>query len=386
MKTRRLFYEDVYIREFEAIVLSCEEKDGQYAVILNETAFYPEGGGQPADKGTIEGEEVLDVQYIDGEICHIMKKPFEEGAQVVGRIDWDWRFDLMQQHSGEHIVSGMIHEKYGYENVGFHMGEEVITIDLSGMLTEAQVAEIEQKVNDYIWRNQTVNIFYPDERQRKFIPYRSKKELTGEIRLVEFPGADLCACCGLHVTHASQIGLVKILSSKRFRDGVRMEMISGKRAFQYLSKGAAQNSQIAVKLSVKEKETKDAVQRLLDEVYSLKGKLTAEKQKRFEQIAASCDGEKNVLLIENDMEPVEVRKCADAILNTCSGMVAFFAGNDKDGYKYAIGQRNGDIREFVKQMNKELSGRGGGKPFFAQGSLKAGRKQIEAFFEKVENF
>ena len=149
MKTRRLFYEDVYIREFEAIVLSCEERQEGYYIILNETAFYPEGGGQPADKGTIEGEEVLVVQYVDGEICHIMKKPLKAGEQVVGRINWEWRFDLMQQHSGEHIVSGMIHEKYGYENVGFHMGEEIITIDLSGMLTEEQVAEIEQKVNDF---------------------------------------------------------------------------------------------------------------------------------------------------------------------------------------------------------------------------------------------
>ena len=386
MKTRRLFYEDVYIREFEAIVLSCEERQEGYYIILNETAFYPEGGGQPADKGTIEGEEVLDVQCLDGEICHIMKKPLKAGEQVVGRINWEWRFDLMQQHSGEHIVSGMIHEKYGYENVGFHMGEEVITIDLSGMLTEEQVAEIEQKVNDYIWMNQEVNIFYPDERQRKLIPYRSKKELTGEIRLVEFPGADLCACCGLHVTHASQIGLVKILSSKKFRDGVRMEMLSGKRALEYLSKSAEQNSQVAVRLSVKEKETKDAVQRLLDEVYNLKGELAAEKQKHFEQIAASCVGKENVLLIEGDMEPVEVRKCTDAILDTCSGVAAFFAGNDKDGYKYAIGQREGDVRELVKQVNKELNGRGGGKPFFAQGSLKATRKQIENFFEKKVNF
>ena len=337
MKTRRLFYEDVYIREFEAIVLFCEERQEGYYIILNETAFYPEGGGQPADKGTIEGEEVLDVQYVDGEICHIMKKPLKAGEQVVGRINWEWRFDLMQQHSGEHIVSGMIHEKYGYENVGFHMGEEIITI-------------------------------------------------TGEIRLVEFPGADLCACCGLHVTHASQIGLVKILSSKKFRDGVRMEMLSGKRALEYLSKSAEQNSQVAVRLSVKEKETKDAVQRLLDEVYNLKGELAAEKQKHFEQIAASCVGKENVLLIEGDMEPVEVRKCTDAILDTCSGVAAFFAGNDKDGYKYAIGQREGDVRELVKQVNKELNGRGGGKPFFAQGSLKATRKQIEIFFEKKVNF
>lgn len=385
MKTRRLFYEDVYIREFEAIVLSCEEKEGKYSVILNETAFYPEGGGQPADKGTIENIPVIDVQYEDGELCHILEQPLVEGSQVVGRIDWDWRFDLMQQHSGEHIVSGMIHEKYGYENVGFHMGEEVITIDLSGMLTWEQVQEIEKKVNDYIWMNQKVNIFYPDERQRQFIPYRSKKELTGEIRLVEFPGADLCACCGLHVTHASQIGLVKILSCKKFRDGVRMEMLSGKRALDYLSRSTEQNSQVAVSLSVKENETKDAVQRLLDEVYELKGRLAAEKQKSFEMKAAACAKKGNVLLIETEMEAAEIRKCTDAILNTCGGVAAVFAGNEQDGYKYAIGQRDGDVRNLVKEVNKELEGRGGGKPFFAQGSVKAGRKQIESFFSQLSD-
>lgn len=385
MKTRRLFYEDVYIREFEAIVLSCEEKEGKYSVILNETAFYPEGGGQPADKGTIENIPVIDVQYEDGELCHILEQPLEEGSQVVGRIDWDWRFDLMQQHSGEHIVSGMIHEKYGYENVGFHMGEEVITIDLSGMLTWEQVQEIEKKVNAYIWMNQKVNIFYPDERQRQFIPYRSKKELTGEIRLVEFPGADLCACCGLHVTHASQIGLVKILSCKKFRDGIRMEMLSGKRALDYLSGSTEQNSQVAVSLSVKENETKDAVQRLLDEVYELKGQLAAEKQKSFERKAAACAKKGNVLLIEKEMEAAEIRKCTDAILNTCGGVAAVFAGNEQDGYKYAIGQRDGDVRNLVKEVNKELNGRGGGKPFFAQGSVKAGRKQIESFFSQLSD-
>lgn len=384
MNTRRLFYEDVYIREFEAIVLSCKERGGKYYVILNETAFYPEGGGQPADKGTIENVPVEDVQYVDGELCHIMENPLKEGAQVVGRIDWDWRFDLMQQHSGEHIVSGMLHEKYGYENVGFHMGEEVITIDLSGMLNWQQVQEIENKVNNYIWMNQQVNIFYPDERQRKFIPYRSKKELTGEIRLVEFPGADLCACCGLHVTHASQIGLVKILSCKKFRDGVRMEMLSGKRASDYLSGSAEQNSLIAVRLSVKEKETKDAVQRLLDEVYELKGKLAAEKQKNFERKAAACKGKGNILLIEDEMEAAEIRKCTDAILHTCGGVAALFAGNDADGYKYAIGELDGNVREIVKQVNKELDGRGGGKPFFAQGSVKARRKQIEELFRKLQ--
>ena len=210
-ETRKLYYEDVYQKEFTAEVLECRETDRGYEVVLDQTAFYPEGGGQPCDLGTLNGISVVDVQEKGSEIVHYTEKPLETGSKVTGKIDWARRFDLMQQHSGEHIVSGLVHEAYGYDNVGFHMSSDVITVDFSGVLTETQLAEIEAETNQKIWENTPVEIFYPPKEELEKLSYRSKKELTGQVRLVRFPGSDLCACCGTHVTHTGEIGAVKTL-------------------------------------------------------------------------------------------------------------------------------------------------------------------------------
>lgn len=261
-ETRRLYYEDVYKKEFTATVLECRERKNGFAVTLDESAFYPEGGGQPSDVGTLGDVKVTEVHEKDGELLHYTEQALEVGAKVEGKIDWARRFDLMQQHSGEHMVSGVIHAKYGYDNVGFHMGSDVITVDLNGMLDEAQLAEIEREVNEKVWENKEVVITYPTEEELKTLDYRSKKELTGKVRIVDFPGADVCACCGTHVTHTGEIGMVKLLSVVKFRDGIRMEMICGKRVLNYLNMVNEQNHQISVKLSAKMEKTADAVQRL----------------------------------------------------------------------------------------------------------------------------
>lgn len=380
METKRLFYEDVYQKEFEAKVLLSGKDERGYYVVLDQTAFYPEGGGQPSDRGVLGTVQVEDVQYEGEEIRHYIKEPLEEGITVAGRIDWQRRFDLMQQHSGEHIVSGMIHEKYGYDNVGFHMGEEFITIDLSGMLEKEQVEEIEKLVNAYIWSDNNTHVFCPSEDERKTLPYRSKKELTGEVRLVEFPGADLCACCGLHVEHAGEIGLVKLISSKKFRDGVRIEMLSGRRALEYLNVHCRENTRVAVDLSVKPEETQAAVTHLQEEIFQLKGKILQLQNEKYEMWAKQCRGKGNVLVFANHLEAAEIRKCADAILNECGGICALLSGDDENGYKYAVGEREGDVRPLIKEMNTVLSGRGGGKPFFAQGSLQGKREDIINLF------
>ena len=215
-ETRKLYYEDVYQKEFTAEVLECRETAQGYEIVLNQTAFYPEGGGQPCDLGTINGISVVDVQEKRSEIVHYTEKPLETGSKVTGKIDWARRFDLMQQHSGEHIVSGLVHEAYGYDNVGFHMSSDVITVDFSGVLTETQLAEIEAETNQKIWENTPVEIFYPPKEELEKLSYRSKKELTGQVRLVRFPGSDLCACCGTHVTHAGEIGAVKNPFRRKF--------------------------------------------------------------------------------------------------------------------------------------------------------------------------
>lgn len=400
-ETKRLYYEDVYLKECTATLLSCRPAGDGYEVILDRTVFYPEGGGQPADHGFLELADqvrlpVTDVQEVEGKLIHYIGSPMAEGASIPitegtsvrAVIDWDRRFDLMQQHSGEHIVSGMIHSRFGYDNVGFHMGEECITIDLSGPLTMDQAREVEEKVNAYILGCHDVLVLHPDEKDLDQYDYRSKKELTGDVRLVRFPGADLCACCGLHVSNTGEIGLVKILSCHHFREGVRIEMLSGKRALDYLDMHFIQNSQIGVALSVQPDKTMEAVARLQKEIYELKGALIQEKRKAADRLAGSCRGKENVFWMTQGLDPVDVRKYADSILDQITGICMVFSGDDEKGRHYAAGIRKGDIRPLIKEMNQRLSGRGGGKPAFAQGVIKAADRDILSFmkekgFEKI---
>lgn len=381
-ETKRIYYEDVNRREFTALVKECRKGERFYEILLDQSAFYPEGGGQPCDLGTIGETAVKDVQEKDGELIHYVEIPLEPGTQVQGRIDWERRFDLMQQHSGEHIVSGLVHEKYGYDNVGFHMSSDVITIDFSGVLTEEQLAGIEAEANRNIWENREVEIFYPAQEELERLPYRSKKELTGKVRLVRFPGADLCACCGTHVTRAGEIGMVKLLTVEKFREGVRVTMISGRRVLDYLNMIHDQNHRISVKLSAKTEETSQAVERLSEENYRLKGQLLHLTQELCQTEARRWEGAGSVLLFHEGLDGDSVRKMADAVMETCAGCCAVFSRNDDGSYKYAIGEKNGDLRQFTKEMNAALNGRGGGKPFFVQGSVQAAEEEIRSFFKK----
>ena len=378
---KKLYYDSAYIRTFEAKVLSCTEGKKGYEVVLDQTAFYPEGGGQPYDTGILGGAHVTAVHDVKGEIVHYTDAPLTVGETVTGQIDWDRRFRNMQGHSGEHLVSGLIHAKYGYDNVGFHMGSDVITIDFSGMLDEKQMAEIEAKANQIIWENQEVEIFYPTEEELKNLDYRSKKELSGWVRIVRFPGADTCACCGTHVTRTGEIGMVKLLSVVKFREGVRMEMLSGKRVLDYLNMVNEQNRQISVKLSAKMDKTASAVARLQDENFALKGRVHALEEEFIVGEAAKWKEKENVLLFQEGMEAGSVQKLADAILQVCKGRCAVFSRNADGSYKYAMGEKDGDLRQFTKEMNAALNGRGGGKPFFVQGSVQASEKEVRAFFE-----
>lgn len=381
-ETRRLYYENVYKKEFTAKVLDCREGKKGYEILLDESAFYPEGGGQPSDFGFLNEVKVTEVHEKNGELLHYTDKMLEPGTAVVGKIDWANRFDLMQQHSGEHMVSGIVHEIFGYDNVGFHMGSDVITIDFNGMITSEQMAEIEEKVNLSIWENSAIEIFYPDKESLEELDYRSKKELTGQVRIVRFPGVDTCACCGTHVTQTGEIGMVKLLSVTKFREGVRMEMICGKRVLDYLNMVNEQNHQISVKLSAKADRTAQAVERLWDENFSLKGRVQAMEEDYFAGEAEKWTNHGNVLLFQTGMEAESVRKLTDAVMQTCGGRCAVFSQNPDGSFKYAMGEAEGDLRSFTKEMNGALNGRGGGKPFFVQGSVQASREQIEQFFEQ----
>ncbi len=398
METKKLFYEDAYIKEFTATVTDCREAKDGYRILLDQTAFYPEGGGQPYDTGTLRTDaqtvSVLEVHEKDGELLHYTDAPLPAGTAVKGKIDWARRFDLMQQHSGEHIVSGLVHAAYGYDNVGFHMGSDVITIDFSGELSEEDLARIEAEANEAIWQNQETKITWPSREELDHLTYRSKKELTGAVRIVEFPSADpspqrpyvdRCACCGTHVKRSGEIGIIKLLSVTKFREGVRVEMISGKRVLDYLNMVSAQNHQVSVLLSAKIDRTGEAVQHQLDENFRLRGRVLSLEEKTFAQEAARLKGAGDVLLFEKDMEADSVRKLAVAVMETCGGRCAVFSDNGDGTYKYAVGEENGDLRDLVKAMNQALDGRGGGKPFFAQGSVKNGEDRIRAFFRDFDN-
>lgn len=382
IETKRLYYEDVYRKEFEASVLECRKVKKGYHILLDRSAFYPEGGGQPSDTGFLGNARVTEVHEKEGELLHYTEDPLEEGARVTGRIDWERRFDLMQQHSGEHMVSGLVHEAFGYDNVGFHMGGDVITIDFNGPLDEGQMAVIEERANRKIWENAPVEILYPSPEELAALSYRSKKELTGQVRIVRFPGTDVCACCGTHVTRTGEIGVIKLLSVVKFREGVRMEMICGKRVLNYINIINEQNHQISVKLSARPDQTARAVDRLWEENYRLKGTVMSLEEENFAAEAEKWAGAPEALIFKEGLEADSVRKLADAVLGKCAGRCAVFSRNPDGTYKYAVGEKGGDLRQFTKELNAALKGRGGGKPFFVQGSLQGTEAEIRSFMER----
>ena len=382
METEKLYYQDPFLTEFTATVLSCEAGKTGFRVVLDRTAFYPEGGGQPADHGTLGGAAVTDVQEKDGVLFHICDGPVETGGTVSGRIDWARRFDHMQQHSGEHILSGILCRDYHCDNMGFHMGADTVTIDYNADISWEQALDAERKANEAIWADRAVEVTYPDKAALDALDYRSKKELTGQVRIVTFPGADCCACCGTHVLRAGQVGMVKVLSCQKFRDGVRLEIISGRRALAYLGKTYDQAKAIGQQLSVKPQDTAAAVERTVEELTAAKVRMAHLEEQVFFHMAEENAGKGDTVLFQSAMKSDSVRKLADAVAHRCGGLAAVFAGADGDKYNYALVRCDGgDIAPLVKDLNRALNGRGGGRGGFAQGSVQANKAEIEAFFQ-----
>ena len=382
METEKLYYADPFLTEFDARVLACEAEKGGYAVVLDRTAFYPEGGGQPYDTGVLGGVEVSEVHEKAGVVTHKCAAPLPVGETVHGKLDWARRFDHMQQHSGEHICSGLICARYGCDNVGFHMGAESVTIDFNADIPWEELLEIEAAANRYIYEDHAIDIQLHRGAELDAIDYRSKKPLEGDVRIVTFPGADCCACCGTHVLRSGQVGLVKFLSVQKFREGVRIELLCGKRALEYLSKTWEQAKAIGQRLSVKPVDSDAAVERLEGELANLKLRCAQLEESVFESMAKEQAGKGNVLLFQPAMRPDSVRRLMDAVSKTCGGLAAVFSG-EEGHYAYALGRADGqDISPLVKAMNTVLHGRGGGRNGFAQGSVEAERSAIESFFKE----
>ena len=382
--TRKLYYEDCHLAEFTAQVTSCEETPKGWEIQLDATAFYPEGGGQACDLGTIGDATVLDVRERGEVIIHLCDRAMELGSDVFCRLDYARRFDLMQQHSGEHIISGIIHAKYGYHNVGFHMGPNMITIDFDGPIPAEDLAGIELAANQAVWQNLPLHIWYPSEEELPTVGYRSKRALPWPVRVVEVPGYDKCACCGTHVAFTGEIGVIKLFSVIKFHDGVRMEMACGSRALAALNHAFDQNRQVSQAFSAKITETGEAARKMNEMLSAEKFRATSLQKQIFRHTAESYVNQINVVHFEPGLEPALVRDLADMIADKITGTAAIFSGTDEEGYNFCLMTRTGDLRALGKAMTQSLGGRGGGKPIFQQGRVNGTESQIREFF--AENF
>lgn len=382
MDTRKLYYEDSHLQRFSARVLSCEAVEEGFAVTLTATAFYPEGGGQAGDTGILGGVRVLDTKEKGGKIIHLCDRPLSPDEVVEGKIDYAPRFLRMQQHSGEHMISGILHRRYGVHNTGFHMGSEIITIDFDGVIPKENLADIEAEANRGVWLDLPVKCWYPSEEELPNVTYRTKRALPWPVRIVQIPGFDSCACCGTHVQHTGEIGLIKLFSVIPFRGGSRMEMACGSAALKLLNEAYEQNRLVSQAFSAKIGETGEAARKMNDTLAQLKYQAAGLEKRIYAEIASAYTNRGDVLHFEEGLDSTGIRTLADAIADTCGGTAAVFSGNEDEGYGFCLAAREGDLRPLGKAMTQALKGRGGGKPQFQQGRVQARRDEIEGFFRK----
>ena len=379
METVKLYYENAFLREFDGVVVDCRPQGKKWLVILDQTAFYPEGGGQPADHGILGGAKVTDVHERDGVILHTCDRALPEGETVHGEIDWPRRFDHMQQHSGEHIVSGMLCAAYNCDNTGFHLGEGSVIIDYNADIPWEGVLDIETRANRYIWENHSLVTLYPTAQELAALPYRSKKELTGQVRITQFPGADMCACCGTHVSTTGQVGAIKILSAQSYKGGTRLAVVCGERAHQSIAAAWQDAAAVGTLLSSAPGRLLPAVQNLQTAEAALKQRIAAMQNALSEALAqAAVPGQPAVLHCDG-ADGDGLRRICLAVSARTNALTAVLASGGQ-GLAYALCLPGGDVRPVCKALNEAFGGRGGGKPGFCQGSLAC------TDFADVQNF
>ena len=377
MECRKLYYEDCLLRSFTATVTGCDPTEKGWEVTLDATAFYPEGGGQACDLGTLGNARVLDVRERDGRIIHLCDAPVS--GSVEGLLDWERRFDLMQQHTGEHILSGLIYDRFGWHNTGFHVGKDTMEVDFSGPIPADALAELEQQANAIVWENRPIRCWIPSLEELPGVTYRTKRALDWPVRIVDIPGADTCACCGVHVATTGQVGLIKILSAAKFHGGIRLQLVCGKRAYDHIAAVYEQNRQVSQLFSAKVLETGAAAQKASEALADEKLRANTLQSQLFDRMAEDYVNQKDVLCFADPLDGGQLRELAEKISAKCSGYAAVFSPKE-GGYAYCLAQPDGDLRQLCKDMNAALSGRGGGKPPFQQGTVSACEADIHSFF------
>ena len=413
LRTRKLYEEDAYQSSCSASVLRVSraedgnaEHTGLWEIVLDQTVFFPEGGGQSADRGWIipSGEEtwepavVVDVRIVGDEIVHFVKPSGEgartdgaqafgagqgdtrlpgEGDAVTASIDWGRRFGFMQNHTGEHILSGIMHARYGYDNVGFHLSDNTVTLDVSGPLSREQIIDVEWEANEAVYRNLPVMISYPDDAALAALSYRSKKEIEGQVRIVTIPDVDVCACCAPHVRHTGEIGIIKIVRAIRWGDGMRLTIESGGRAFSTIQKGQLVLEEISHLTNRSREESAEGVQHLLSEIEAYKERVKAlSYEAAFLRLQALPTDAVNAFVFAQEMDAIVQRNLVNRLTEEHTGVCGVFVGDDENGYRYIIGSGNEDVREIQTLLREKCGAKGGGKPVMVQGSVKADEKAL----------
>ena len=392
MSTIKLYDTNPYDIYFTAKIVSIvpsDTADCQYELFLDKTLFFPEAGGQSCDKGTITIDNITTVVkkvLIDKEnnITHVIStnSPLEtdnlSGNSIQGKIDWKHRFSNMQQHSGEHIFSGMVKRKCGFENVGFHLSDNNVTMDYNGYLTPLQVAEIESEVNNVIVNNVSIICSYPSADELKNIDYRCKTELTGDIRIVEIEGTDICACCCPHVRKTGEIGLFKVISSIRYKGGTRLSILCGFRALEYFNTLYGQMNELRSLLSSEQSEVVNTVILLKNEKDELKAKLKDVIKSILTKEIDSLKKDSPALIFTDDIDAKSQREVLSYLISKRDNYCGILAGNDKKGYSYLIGSNSLDSSLIQTKLREKFGAKGGGKQEMIQGFAKASRNEIEA--------
>lgn len=394
--TDKIYERDAYIKTFTATVLDCEKKeDGRYGVILDVTAFFPEGGGQTSDTGLLGEAEVIDVQIEDDAIIHYTNVPVVTGSKITGKIDWDRRFRKMQNHSGEHLFCGLIHNTYGYDNVGFHMNDEEVTLDVNGELDENMLNEIEIRANKAIYEGADIIVTFPSKEEISSLEYRSKLDIEEGVRLVTIDGYDACACCAPHVANIKELGVLKVIDSFYHRGGTRITLRTGISAYEDYALIAKANKGLVGLLSSKRYDTYEFAKRSDDKYHEL-----VEEYNRIKKLFAMAEAKKIIddmeteevtgtkIIFSDVFDRVQMRNVINEITERYSILVAGFIGTDKSGYDYIIGRgvsMDTNLSLFAKDINAAFNGSGGGKPEMIQGHLTGKKKEIEKFLENFEN-
>ena len=379
--TEKLYDKDSHLKEFTGTVLSCKKTGEKYAVTLNQTAFFPEGGGQQSDRGYIGGAYISDVQIKNGEILHFADKPLSVGQAYDCKLDFDFRFRNMQNHSGEHIISGIVHRLYGFNNVGFHLGAEM-TMDFDGELTRRQLDEIEDLANKAVYENLPVKAFYPTDEELKQLDYRSKLDLKENVRIVEIKGVDVCACCAPHVKATGEIGVIKILDFEKYKGGVRLIVKCGADALRDYREKYKNVLEISNLLSAKQFEVSSAVVRLNEQLSAEKAAAAALKKRLIAEKAAGFEPDTDkTAVFENGLDIKELQLLADALCQKAGGIRGAFSGAD-GAFSFAICGGETALGNFFAKFKAAFNTRGGGRNGIRQGTVCADRAEIEGLFKE----